>query len=123
MVVNGRVVNTPATEVEDETQQSATMERAVANGLMMIIVEPKETSQEFKPGEKIATNGVEPVELRLGPGDNYLVWAFLAPATTGVVLENTAGLDGVFASGKYWWMVELGGMTGWVDQAKLSRLP
>jgi hypothetical protein len=123
MVVNGKVVNNPNTDVEDPNVQAATIERAVANGLMMVIVEPKEISPLYKAGTPVSAVGSAAVEIRLGPGKNYLIGGQVAPATPGVILEDAAGLNGVLASGSYWWKVTFAGVVGWVSQENLAAIP
>ncbi|MEK6587264.1 MAG: phosphodiester glycosidase family protein [Chloroflexota bacterium] len=104
MWVNGRVVNRP----------SDGQERAVANGLAMLVLEPLDRSNVFLPGDPIQTVGETAV--RLGPGDNYGVIATVPQDEGGLILPHLGGLNGVFARGTYWWKVAFAGTQGWVAQ-------
>ncbi|GMU22286.1 MAG: hypothetical protein AMXMBFR13_23720 [Phycisphaerae bacterium] len=106
MVVNGVVKNDP----------SDGSERAVANGLMMINVAPRELSASFPPGSQIRTTGN--ANMRLGPGTNFEAFTTIANNTTGLLLPHS--LSGVLAKGFNWWKCDLGGSTGWVAESLLS---
>jgi hypothetical protein len=110
MWVQGEVRNVPS----DGT------ERAVANSLMMIVVEPPENSSRFKPFQSVATS-VE-TELRLGPGDNYDVAALLPAGIVGEIVPHSQGTDGVLARGFHWWKVGFSETAGWVKEDDLSLL-
>jgi hypothetical protein len=96
------------------------LQRQVANGMMMVVVLPKEQSQIFDPGVEVITN--EYALLRLGPGSNYAPLAEIAPNTVGMIEAHFNGLDGVLAQGSYWWLVSFGGVSGWVAEENLSPL-
>jgi len=142
MVVNGDVVNRPNPEIafqkddrgiassEDNptsrikaylsqpAQTLNTVERVVANGLMMIVVQPKEQSTRFAPGTRVVISGGDQVGVRLGPGTNYAPLAYLPQNSQGTLLDHP--LDGVFAKDFYWWKVDFGDLTGWVAEDYLS---
>ncbi len=107
MWVQGRVRNMPS----DGT------ERQVANGLMMIVVEPPENSRRFKPSQAVAT--VAESQLRLGPGDNFDVAAVLPEGIVGEIVAHTAQTDGVLARGAHWWKVAFSETSGWVNEDAL----
>lgn len=107
MVVNGIVKNNPS----DGT------ERQVANGMMMVVVEPIEQSTILATGEPVTT--LNPTDVRLGPGSNYPVIASVSENTEGFIIQHFNNLDGVFAKGSFWWKVELGNVVGWVEEASL----
>jgi hypothetical protein len=53
MVIQGKLKNNPTTEVQEANSDSRHLERAVANGLMMVNILPKEFSSRFKPGDAV----------------------------------------------------------------------
>ncbi|MEW5869466.1 MAG: phosphodiester glycosidase family protein [Chloroflexota bacterium] len=114
MIVNGELKNRPNTEVQDPAAQEGRIERAVANGMFMAVVLPRELSGRFQVGQALQTTGE--TTLRLGPGDNYAVLAALPAGSTGVVVEHSNGLNGVLAKGTYWWKVAFGDLVGWVEE-------
>jgi hypothetical protein len=138
MVVNGEVKNYPNANLPDQnpgpeaqTPQPTSgpaapadgrqrVERAVANGLMMVVVQPRETSARFKPGDPVATVDSETL-LRLGPGTNYAILSVLAPGSAGVVVDHP--LNGVLAKDHYWWKVAFGELVGWVSESLLVSQP
>jgi hypothetical protein len=108
MVVNGAVKNNP----------SDGSERAVANGMMMVVVEPLEQSTRFVPDDSVTT--VVSTNVRLGPGANYPVLASVPGNTQGSVVAHSNNLEGVLATGSHWWKVDLGGAVGWVEEDSLA---
>ena len=112
IVVNGVVKNNP----------SDGSERAVGNGLMMVVVEPMEQSAAFAADDPIVT--ISSTEMRLGPGTNYSSLTTISERTDGVVLDHFNNLEGALATGSYWWKVALGGTVGWVaEEALVSDVP
>ncbi len=109
LVVNGQVVN-----------QVAGSERTVANGMLMVVVQPGEFSTEFKPGESVAA--LFNAETRLGPGTNYDVLTTIPMGSYGRILTQMNGLDGVLAKSTYWWYVDFGDVSAWVPQEALTSL-
>jgi hypothetical protein len=110
MWVQGEVRNVPS----DGT------ERAVANGLMMIVAEPADTSTRFVPAQSVVAGAQ--AELRLGPGDNYDVAALLPAGIEGEILHHSDTTDGVLARGAYWWKVAFSETEGWVKEDDLRPL-
>jgi hypothetical protein len=110
MWVQGRVRNVPS----DGT------ERQVANGLMMIVVEPPQNSRRFKPSQEVATVAETP--LRLGPGDNFDVGALLPARIVGKIVAHTDQTDGVLARGAHWWKVAFSETSGWVNEDALQPI-
>ncbi|UCG16127.1 MAG: phosphodiester glycosidase family protein [Phycisphaerales bacterium] len=107
MWVNGQVMNVPS----DGT------ERPVANGLMMVVVQPMDQSPRFAADDELRT--VSTVSARVGPGTNYAAAASVPSGTQGVVLSHSLG--GVLATGEHWWRCEFGSTVGWVpDNAVLE---
>ncbi|HPD31363.1 MAG TPA: immunoglobulin domain-containing protein [Phycisphaerae bacterium] len=103
MWVNGQVKNVP----------SDGSPRAVANGLTMVVVQPKVQSTTFSVAQLVTTNTSSNV--RLGPGTNYGILATVAGGTQGQIAPHS--LNGVQAKGYYWWKVNFGGSTvGWVAE-------
>jgi Phosphodiester glycosidase len=145
MVINGSVVNNtycniytcstyfvpyiPTQSVNYSDEQSdlqatssvvtspAGIERTVANGMMMVLVQPAKYSNTYAQGDLVATAST--TDLRLGPGTNYASFADIPKDTQGIVLKQTNGLDGVLAKSSYWWYVNFGSITGWVPEQAL----
>ncbi len=94
-------------------------ERKVANTLMMVAVEPKQTSTApLSPFDLVETHS--DAALRLGPGTNYDALETVPAGTTGVILDDLSGLNGVLAKGSYWWKVAFGNSTGWMAEGDFS---
>ena len=102
--------------IQSDQVDAVTAERYVANGMMMVIVEPKQASTTFTPTQVVKTKSV--VDLRLGPGSNYAAPWDIAKDTSGVIVPHA--LNGVLAKGVYWWKVEFNGMQGWVLESALA---
>ncbi len=94
-------------------------ERAVANGMMMVIAQPAITSTTFLPGDPVTT--MVDTEVWLGPGTNYASITVVAKGTQGSIVHNMNGLDGVLAKSSYWWYVDFGSVTGWVPEGALAH--
>ncbi len=103
------------------------LQRLVANGMLMVVVEPKEQNPAppFVPGNSVIT--VSEAQVRLGPGTNYAIVETVPAATLGFVLDHANGLNGVKAMGSYWWKVllEVGNVdvVGWVPEEMLGLPP
>jgi hypothetical protein len=108
MWVNGEIVNHP----------SDGGERAVANGMMMVVVEPMEISDQFQVGDAVVAK--HPSNLHLGPGDNYAAITSVPAGAVGVVQPHLNNLNGVLARGSYWWRVGFDGSTGWIQGDSLE---
>jgi len=132
MVVNGQIKNNPNAELIESSQPIAPgqplppsgptkIERAVANSLMMVVVQPKELSKAFKSGDSVVIQDGGEVNMRLGPGTNYAIQTTLSPGSRGVVVEHP--MNGVLAKGYYWWKINFAGITGWVNQDSLALQP
>ncbi|GAB4577936.1 MAG: hypothetical protein Fur0022_06680 [Anaerolineales bacterium] len=94
-------------------------ERYVANGMMMVVVEPMTTSATFTPTQTVLTT-LE-ANLRTGPGTNYPARDTIPAGTPGVVLAHLNNLNGVYATGFYWWYVDFGGdAVGWISESVLT---
>ena len=98
-----------------------TVEPPVANSFMMISILPKENSNSFSNSELVNTK--LPSSIRLGPGDNYSSLGEISAGQQGSILEHANGLNGVFATGSYWWKSEFGDMVGWIRQIDLTFTP
>lgn len=99
------------------------LQRLVANGMMMVVVQPEDISTIFTEDAAIKT--LTQVNVRLGPGTNYGIVGTVDPNTTGKILGNDNGLNGVWAKGYYWWRVLLDGpggvdIVGWVIEPGLT---
>jgi len=110
MWVNGEVVNRP----------SDGHERTVANGMMMVIVEPMEKSSAFSPGMQVTA--LYPTNIHLGPGTNFPALTSVDTDTQGTVIHQWNRLNGVLAKSTHWWKVDFSGTIGWVDEAALSAI-
>jgi hypothetical protein len=136
MVVNGEVKNSPNAELVDRPASAETpaagvtplaeatmqpgaaaqkIERAVADGMMMVVVLPKEQSTKFKAGDKV-TVSID-TNIRLGPGTNYAILSSASPNDEGVILAHP--LNGVLAKGEYWWKAAFGETAGWIAESLL----
>ena len=109
MVVNGEVKNRP----------SDGQERPVANGMLMIALEPKTLSERLFPGDVVLT--LQPAEVRLGPGSDYAVVAQIPESEDVSIADDMAGVNGVLAKGSYWWKVTYGETIGWVQDEALGE--
>jgi hypothetical protein len=107
MWVDGEVVNRP----------SDGNERPVADSLMMIAVQPAEISNSFAVGDIVSVN--ESLNLRSGPGLNFPITGTVDPGVELRVLPNHNDLNGIRATGSYWWYVEIFGLEGWVAEEGL----
>lgn len=108
--VDGVIVNKPS----DGT------ERTVANGMMMIsLKENPPRSQQFTSGQKVEAKTA--IGLRRGPGNNWEVLKTLPKGTRGDIRSNT--VNGVYASGDYWWNGTFGSDEGWVVESALLISP
>ncbi len=102
----------------------AILQRLVANGMMMVVVQPKDQPLDpiFTAGEKIKTQFR--VNVRLGPGTNYGLIETVNSGITGAIKEHTNDLNGVWAKGYYWWHVLLEiddrDVIGWVIEPALT---
>lgn len=103
----------------------AILQRLVANGMMMVVVEPEKTSTIFVEDDTVQT--LIPVNVRLGPGTNYGTIETVDAGTTGFIYGKDNGLNGVWAKGYYWWHVwlEIGDrdVFGWVVEPALTKVP
>lgn len=126
MVVGGQVVNNPNAELRQEqgaggASEQGKIERAVANALMMVAVQPKEQSTRFRVGERV--NLRQAASIYRGPGLNYAVLTQLPAGTPGTILPQAAGLDGVLAQGTAWWQVAFAEGIGWVREEDIQAAP
>jgi hypothetical protein len=105
--------------VSDIISSPAGIERAVGNGILMVIAQPGVYSATFIPGNPVITT--VDTEVRLGPGTNYASFTSLPKGTHGSIVEQMNGLDGVLAKSTYWWYVNFAGVTGWVPEGALAN--
>ena len=100
------------------------LQRLVANGMMMVVVQPKDQPSPpiFTVGDKIVTRFS--VKVRLGPGTNYGLIETVNTGITGAIKEHANGLNGVWAKGYFWWhvLLEIGDrdVIGWVIEPALT---
>ncbi len=107
MWVNGVVRNRP----------SDGHERRVPNGLMMVMLQPMERSTAYRPRQRFELPVDTP--LRLGPGFNYAAWVTIPGGESDTILDGSSPLGGVYATGTYWWYVDIEGLKGWIEQEML----
>ena len=89
----------------------------VANAMMMVVVGEKRRSDSFDPGGfAIPTTAAK---IRLGPGNNYASIGTAQENAVGVFQDHPKQLNGVLATGDYWWVASFGDLTGWVAESKL----
>lgn len=94
------------------------LQRLVANGLMMVAVQPRNLSAIFGVGDEV--RALFDTEIRLGPGSNYAQSAALTSGQVGTIQEHANGLNGVWAKGLYWWKVKFGDSVGWVRETDIT---
>lgn len=89
-------------------------QRAVANSLMIVVVEPS----LYSTATLSATQNILAaynVEVRQGPGDNYGAQGQVSQHTPGVIVTHP--LNGILAKGVHWWKVDFGGgLVGWIPE-------
>ena len=91
------------------------IERYVANGVMMIAVQPMQTSTTFTSTQMVrAPSGTR---VRLGPGTNYAAIKDIDENASGVIVYHK--MNGVLAKGYFWWKVKFGDTEGWVPESDL----
>ena len=97
----------------------AILQRLVANGLMIVRIEPKTTSSNFVPQEQVAIR--EAAAVLLGPGNNYEAFATADGGQLATISEHS--LNGVKAGNSFWWKVRLQAagqqVTGWLAEQDL----
>ncbi|NUM47664.1 MAG: phosphodiester glycosidase family protein [Anaerolineales bacterium] len=114
-----RLTPTPASENPAGGTCYQGTERYVANGMMMVVVEPMTTSTVFTPTQSVVTT--QDANLRTGPGTNYPVINTIATGDNGTVLPHLNNLNGVYATGFHWWYVDFGGgNVGWMSETMLA---
>jgi hypothetical protein len=96
---------------------NAGVERAVANGMLMVVALPGEYSHSFSPGDPVITTA--DTELRLGPGTNYASITTLSQGSQGIIKKQFNNLEGVLAKGTNWWYVDFDGKIGWAAEEAL----
>jgi hypothetical protein len=116
---NSRQAQSVEAAEPDVVRTSAGVERLVANGMLMVIVQPEQYSYAFKPNDLVTTKGA--TDVRLGPGTNYASISTIPKGTHGTVRHQMNDLDGVYAKNTYWWYVNFGSVTGWVPEGTISK--
>jgi hypothetical protein len=92
-------------------------ERPVANGMMMVVLQPKDNSATFSAGDTPMT--LSPTDLHLGPGTNYGSLLTVPIHEHVTVQQHGNGLDGIKAKGTNWWYVTYADTAGWVPESNL----
>jgi hypothetical protein len=105
---NNEIINSPAG-----------IERAVANGMLIVSVQPSEYSHAFSIGDLIVTKSA--IAMHLGPGTNYAAFTTLPAGAQGTVVEQMNALNGVLAKSSYWWYVNINGTLGWLPESTLAH--
>jgi len=82
--------------------------------MMMVSVQPVSQTTTFTPTQEITTTGS--ADVRLGPGINYSSIGSVSSGTQGDVISDLNGVNGVLATGSYWWRVAVGNLVGWVRE-------
>ena len=147
MVVNGQVVNNTYCNFTDCRTKNATnldgaeisgkseylgqipraewnadtllLEPLVANGMLMVVNQPRVLSNAYAPGDAFPL--AAGADLRLGPGSNYMSILSVPSAGQGTVADRANGLNGVYATGQYWWPVNYNGLTGWTPGIPIAN--
>jgi hypothetical protein len=118
MVVEGNVKNHLA--LTGENAETSDIERAVANSLMMVVRQPREQSNRYSPGEELIITGDGEQNIFAGPGENYSILESAIPGLPVFVSPDQTGLNGILASGSFWWKISFPGGSGWVRENSLS---
>jgi len=122
---NTSLAGGPDSQVESLIEWDAellVLQRLVANGMLMVNVQPKaESIQPFHPGDPISTNGE--IDIYLGPGTNYAILNTVNG--DGTIADSLNQLGGVYAKGTYWWKVHFTGanfevVDGWAREEDIS---
>ncbi len=87
------------------------LEALVANGMLMVVNQPRILASDYAPNDPFPL--AAGAALRLGPGDNYTSVLTVPSASQGTVIGHANGLNGVYATGKYWWPVNYNDVIGW----------
>jgi len=95
-------------------------ERAVANSMMMVYLEPGVRSGSYYNFDQIITS--QAADIRLGPGTNFGLLQSVPAGSTGIILPHLGNLSGILAKGAYWWKVDLNGVVGWISENNLSYI-
>ncbi len=90
----------------------------VGSSMMLISSLPISQSLTFTPTQAITTTGS--VEVRLGPGASYASTGTAPAGAHGEVIPQMNNLNGVLATGSFWWYVDIGDLAGWVQEDKLQ---
>ncbi len=98
-------------------QLTGTIEPLVANGILMVKVEPKEQSLQFSDGESVTLRAN--AEVRLGPGTNFAGLDSQPMGAVGTIQNPLNPVNGVLAKGAYWWKVNFGNVIGWLEESHL----
>jgi hypothetical protein len=93
-------------------------ERAVANGMLMVVAEPGIYSSVYKPGDQVIAKN--DLAIRLGPGTNFESFASIPMGMFGRIADQMNGLNGVLAKSSFWWYVDFGGILGWVEETAIN---
>ncbi len=103
-----------------ETSRTGICQRPVVNSLAMIVAEPMIKNGHYHTDDVVYTLGE--THLRQGPGTNYGTFALLPVESQLKIADPENTLNGVYATGTYWWFVDAGELTGWVDEANFSTM-
>ena len=95
-----------------------TYERWVPNGMMMVVVEQPVFTSTFTVTQEVTLS--QAAYVYTGPGTNYHVIAEMPAGTTGEIIDALSMLNGVWARYAYWWRIDFGDISGWVQQSLLS---
>jgi hypothetical protein len=101
-----------------QTSRLGVCQRPVINSLAMISTEPFVKDRSFKPGTQIYLPAR--TRVRQGPGRNYGVLGSLPSGSVVQVGEPGSELNGIYATGTYWWYIETENLRGWVDEAEMA---
>ena len=108
---------TPPEPLVEWDAETLTLQRLVANGMLMVVVQPGEKSiLPYDEGDPVTTLGT--INVRLGPGTNYAVLGSIDD--DGNIMAPMNQMGGIFAKGSYWWKVDFGTVEGWVPQESIT---
>jgi hypothetical protein len=104
--------------VYGHTSRDGICQRPLINAIAMIAVEPMIKNTRLHSGQPVVAQ--RRTALRQGPGTNFLPLDHLPTGSLATIGEPGSELNGIYASGTYWWYVVLDAQRGWVDERDLA---
>jgi hypothetical protein len=109
----------PADTVTGVRTETGGCQRPVINSLAIVLAEEPLYSELYQSGEAVTL--AEYAALRQGPGYNYAIFERFYQPLEAHIEPEPHNLNGIYASGVYWWYVRTPLGRGWVEQEFLIR--